>query len=107
MSSETVREFHSLMLPHKAKVNGEQEIFWVEKGSGIPLVLCHGWPEIWYCWRHQIEHLSSKYRVIAVDLRGFGQSSCPADIEDYRMECITADLIGLLDYLSVSMKNRS
>lgn len=89
------------MIPHKARVNGSQELFWVEAGQGIPVILCHGWPEIWYSWRHQIQCLKKSYRVIAVDNRGFGQSSCPPNVEDYKLEHITQDLIGLLNYLNV------
>jgi pimeloyl-ACP methyl ester carboxylesterase len=39
------------------------------------LVLVHGWPEFWYAWRHQLGALSTNYRVIAVDMRGFGRTT--------------------------------
>ena len=59
------------MKARKAKVNGEQEVFWMESASnGHPVILCHGWPELWYSWRHQIEFLKPFYRVIALDIVG-------------------------------------
>ena len=51
------------------------------KGEG-PLILCvHGWPELWYSWRHQLEHFAARgYKVAAMDVRGYGGSSKPPEI---------------------------
>ena len=70
----------------------------VDEGSGPPVVLCHGFPELSYSWRHQIPALAAAgYRVLAPDQRGYGQSSRPEAIEDYDIEHLTGDIVGLLD----------
>ena len=62
-------------------------------GDG-PVVLCvHGWPELAHSWRHQIAHLSSRgYRVAAMDVRGYGGSSAPPEIERYRLKELASDV---------------
>ncbi len=71
-----------------------------EQGDGPAVVLCHGFPELWYSWRHQIGALANAgYHVIAPDMRGYGQSDRPAAIEEYDIIHLTDDLIGLLDAL--------
>ena len=62
-----------------ADANGIR-IHYVEQGEGTPVVLIHGFPELWYSWRHQIPALADAgYRAIAVDVRGYGQSGRPAE----------------------------
>lgn len=64
------------------------------------IVLVHGWPESWYSWRHQIPALAEAgYHVIAPDMRGYGKSDKPADVEDYDILDTTSDIVGLLDAL--------
>lgn len=53
------------------------KIHFVEDGTGPAVFLLHGWPETWLAWRHVIPELSKKFRVIAPDLRGLGESSKP------------------------------
>ncbi len=68
-------------------------------GDGPPVVLCHGFPELWYSWRHQLGALGDAgYRVFAPDLRGYGASSVPAEVADYGSDKLTGDLCGLLDH---------
>ncbi len=68
-------------------------------GAGHPVVLCHGWPEHAFSWRHQIAPLvDAGYHVIVPNQRGYGRSSRPADVEDYAIEHLTGDLAGLLDH---------
>lgn len=76
------------------------EVFEAGKENyGNPIILCHGWPEIAYAWRHQIQPLvEAGYHVIAPNQRGFGQSSKPANVEDYDIEHLTSDLTSLLDH---------
>jgi pimeloyl-ACP methyl ester carboxylesterase len=68
--------------------------------DGTPVVLCHGFPELWYSWRYQLEALGDAgYRALAPDLRGYGGSSHPkGDIADYGSDRLTGDLCGLLDH---------
>src|SRR5919197_4689233 len=73
----------------------------VEAGPPTPgplVVLCHGFPDLAYTWRHQIPALAAAgYRVVAPDMRGYGASSRPDDVEAYDADTVAADLIGLLD----------
>ena len=81
------------------ETNGVQ-LHTVEAGEpGAPVVvLAHGFPELAYSWRHQIPALAAAgYHVVAPDLRGYGRSTRPADIADYNVAELSADLIGLLD----------
>jgi epoxide hydrolase A/B len=72
-----------------------------EAGTGTPVLLAHGFPELAYSWRHQIPALAAAgCRVIAPDQRGYGRSSRPTAIEDYDVEHLTGDLVGLLDELN-------
>ncbi len=67
-----------------------------------PLVLCHGWPELAFSWRHQIKALSQAgIRVIAPDQRGFGATDRPEAVEAYDIEHLTGDLVGLIDHLDI------
>ncbi|MFN2616511.1 MAG: alpha/beta fold hydrolase [Thermoleophilaceae bacterium] len=80
-------------------VNGV-ELHVAELGDGPPVVLCHGFPELWYSWRHQLPALAEGgYRVLAPDMRGYGGSSVPSEVESYDVLTLCGDLIGLLDDL--------
>jgi pimeloyl-ACP methyl ester carboxylesterase len=71
-----------------------------EAGEGPAVVLCHGFPELAYSWRLQIPALAAAgYRVIAPDMRGFGGSSAPQEVEAYDVLSLCGDMIGLLDAL--------
>uniref|UniRef100_A0A3B5LTM0 AB hydrolase-1 domain-containing protein n=1 Tax=Xiphophorus couchianus TaxID=32473 RepID=A0A3B5LTM0_9TELE len=60
---------------------------YVEMGSGPPVLLCHGFPESWYSWRYQIPALAAAgFRVLALDMKGYGESTAPPDIEEYSQE---------------------
>ncbi|GAB5589467.1 Bifunctional epoxide hydrolase 2 [Umbelopsis nana] len=66
------------------------------------LLLLHGFPDLWFGWRHQIPFLASKgYRVIAPDLRGYGGTSSPESYEVYGHKTVSDDLVALLDYLQI------
>jgi pimeloyl-ACP methyl ester carboxylesterase len=56
---------------------GDVRLHYVTAGSGPAVVLIHGWPQTWYMWRHIMPGLAEKYRVVAPDLRGLGDSSKP------------------------------
>ena len=72
----------------------------VEQGTGPLVILCHGFPESWYSWRHQIQALAEAgYRVVAPDMRGYGQTDQPDAVEAYSMLHLVGDMVGLLDAL--------
>lgn len=72
----------------------------VIEGTGPTVILVHGFPESWYSWRRQIPVLAAAgYRVVAVDVRGYGRSGKPARVEDYRMLRLAADMAALVDAL--------
>ena len=74
----------------------------VEAGHGFPVLLCHGFPELWYSWRHQIHALADAgFHVIAPDQRGFGETDAPAPIEAYSIHYLVGDLTSLLDALGL------
>ena len=74
----------------------------VEAGSGFPVLLCHGFPEIWYSWRHQIRALANAgFHVIVPDQRGYGETDAPQPIEAYTIHHLVGDLTGLLDALGI------
>jgi pimeloyl-ACP methyl ester carboxylesterase len=74
----------------------------VDHGTGPAVVLCHGFPELAFSWRHQVLALAEAgYRVLAPDMRGYGGSSRPASPDDYVMPTLCADMAGLLDAAGV------
>jgi soluble epoxide hydrolase / lipid-phosphate phosphatase len=73
-----------------------------EAGAGFPVVFCHGFPELWYSWRHQIDALAKAgFRAIAPDMRGYGDTDAPADPAAYTSRVVAADIAGLLDALGL------
>ncbi|NNM76759.1 alpha/beta hydrolase [Sphingomonas sp. ID1715] len=80
--------------------NGDVTLNVAVEGEG-PLILCvHGWPELWYSWRHQLSHFSALgYKVAALDVRGYGGSARPQPIEAYTMRNIASDLAAIIDAL--------
>ena len=71
-----------------------------EAGAGYPVVLLHGFPELAHSWRHQLPALAEAgFHAIAPDLRGYGRSDQPAEIEAYGLLTLVDDVIGLLDAL--------
>ena len=72
---------------------------YAEAGDGNPLVLLHGWPQHWWCWRHLIGPLAERYRVICPDWRGMGWSE--GGDSGYTWHGMARDLIDLLDQIGV------
>jgi epoxide hydrolase 4 len=84
-------------LTHRTVSVGSTDLHVVEGGSGPAVVLVHGFPEFWYSWRNQIPALiRAGFRAIALDLRGYGESSKPRAIDDYRLPAIVDDIAGLI-----------
>uniref|UniRef100_H2L852 AB hydrolase-1 domain-containing protein n=1 Tax=Oryzias latipes TaxID=8090 RepID=H2L852_ORYLA len=74
----------------------------VEMGCGPPVLLCHGFPESWYSWRFQIPALAAAgFRVLALDMKGYGESTAPPDIEEFSQEQLCKDLITFLDKMAI------
>lgn len=87
--------------PTLVAVNGvDLEVFEAGKeNKGNPVVLCHGWPEHAFSWRHQVPALvAAGYHVIVPNQRGYGNSSRPEDVTAYDIEHLTGDLVALLDH---------
>uniref|UniRef100_UPI00398EF4CC epoxide hydrolase 4-like n=1 Tax=Pristiophorus japonicus TaxID=55135 RepID=UPI00398EF4CC len=63
------------------------------------MLLLHGFPEFWYSWRYQLREFKSEYRVVAVDLRGYGDSDSPPNRGDYKLECLLADVRDIIEAL--------
>jgi soluble epoxide hydrolase/lipid-phosphate phosphatase len=85
--------------------NGETTHYY-EGGSkhSLPLIFLHGWPDIAETWKHQLSHLSTgaKYRVIAPDMRGYGDSSAPAHKEAYALEALVAEMVDFAAKLGIN-----
>jgi pimeloyl-ACP methyl ester carboxylesterase len=85
------------------EIGGGLHLHTVEQGSGPLVVFCHGFPELGYSWRHQLEPLvDAGYRVAIPDMLGFGDSSQPAEVEAYSAANIAGGLLGLVDALGES-----
>ena len=73
-----------------------------DQGSGPTVLLCHGFPECWYSWRHQLTALAEAgLRVIAPDMRGYGRTEQPTEIDQYTLLHSIGDMVGLLDAMGV------
>jgi len=73
-----------------------------EQGKGPLIILCHGFPECWYSWRHQLPALAKAgFRAVAPDLRGYGHSDRPEEVEKYTILHDIGDIVGLVGALGV------
>jgi pimeloyl-ACP methyl ester carboxylesterase len=89
-------------LKHQFATTNGIRMHYVEQGSGPLVVLCHGWPESWYSYRHQIPALAAAgFRVVAPDQRGYGQTDKPQPIESYNILNLVGDIVGLVNGLGV------
>src|SRR6202045_2702305 len=71
-----------------------------EAGTGPLVVLCHGFPESWYSWRHQLPALAEAgFHAVAPDMRGYGRTDRPEAIDQYTILHLVGDVVGLLDVL--------
>jgi pimeloyl-ACP methyl ester carboxylesterase len=82
---------------HIVETNGSR-MHVAEQGSGPTVLLCHGFPECWYSWRHQLAALAAAgFHAIAPDMRGYGQTDAPLELERYTLLHLVGDMVGLLD----------
>ncbi|MSQ15641.1 MAG: alpha/beta fold hydrolase [Dehalococcoidia bacterium] len=82
----------------KARID-DLELEYIDKGAGLPVVFIHGFPYNKTMWASQIDALSDRYRVVAPDLRGHGESAAP--VGPYLMEVLAYDVKRLLDHLNI------
>lgn len=88
------------MIQHRFVETNGIRMHIAEEGSGPLVLLCHGWPESWYSWRHQIKALSEAgYHAVAPDQRGYGQTDRPGAIDQYTLLNMVGDVVGLLGAL--------
>ncbi len=67
-------------------------------GDGTPVILLHGFPEPWFCWRHQVDALAAAgCRMLIPDQRGYNTSDKPEEVAAYALDVLTADVLGLMD----------
>ncbi len=82
-----------------AQINGIR-MHYAEQGAGPLVVLVHGFPESWYSWRRQLPAIAAAgFRVVAPDMRGYGQTDVPADIASYTIMHLVGDVTGLVEAL--------
>jgi pimeloyl-ACP methyl ester carboxylesterase len=89
--------------PKMVKTNGiDMAVYEAGPKDGVPVVFCHGFPELAFSWRYQIKALADAgFHVLAPDQRGYGLTSRPEKIEDYDMKHLTGDLAGMLDAFGI------
>ena len=87
-------------LQHRfAQINGIR-MHYAEQEPGPLVVLVHGFPESWYSWRHQMPAIAAAgFRVVAPDMRGYGQTDAPSEIASYTIMHLVGDVTGLVDAL--------
>src|SRR6202049_383946 len=88
----------AMLVEHRCVESNGIKIHIAEAGAGPLVLLCHGFPESWYSWRHQIKALSEAgYHVIAPDMRGYGQTDRPNAIDQYSLFHLVGDMVGLVN----------
>ena len=94
MTAVALDDFEAALIP-----TGETDIFVRRAGSGPPLLLLHGFPQTHLMWRDVAPRLASRYTVVCADLRGYGQSGCPASTPDhapYAKRAMAADMVAAM-----------
>ena len=86
-------------LDHQYLDTGDVTLHLACAGEGPLVVLCHGYPGLWYSWRHQLPAIAAAgYRVVAMDSRGYGRSSRPVGREHYSLDKTSADVLAVFDH---------
>src|SRR5246500_2479599 len=89
-----------LNLKHRFVEANGLRIHIAEQGEGPVVLLCHGFPESWHSWRHQLSALAEAgFRAVAPDMRGYGKTDRPEPIDQYTLLHLVGDMVGLLDAL--------
>jgi pimeloyl-ACP methyl ester carboxylesterase len=94
-----VRSTRRLLAALRIDANGIR-LHFAEMGEGPLVVLCHGFPECWYSWRHQLAALAAAgFHAVAPDMRGYGQSDRPEAVDQFTLLHLIGDMVGVLDAL--------
>ena len=87
-------------ITHRTVETNGVRIHLAEAGQGPLVLMCHGFPESWYSWRHQLKALADAgFRAVAPDMRGYGETDRPEEIEKYTLFHLVGDMVGVLDAL--------
>jgi len=87
-------------IQHRQVKVGSLSMHIAEAGKGPLVLLCHGFPECWYSWRHQLVALAEAgYHAVAPDMRGYGRTDAPLRVDEYTVFHLVGDLTGLMDQL--------
>ncbi|KAK3833800.1 MAG: Alpha/Beta hydrolase protein [Linnemannia elongata] len=98
------QEHDSASFKHKYAIAGGYKYHFVEEGNPADpvLLLIHGFPDLWYGWRHQIKVFAEKgYRVIAIDCLGYGETDAPEELSKYSLKSVAGQIRDLLDVLEI------
>ncbi|MDY6796819.1 MAG: alpha/beta hydrolase [Actinomycetota bacterium] len=69
---------------------------YVTAGEGPLMLMLHGFPEFWYSWRHQIDVMAERFKVVAPDMRGYNQTEKPVGVDNYQLSSLMDDVAGLI-----------
>jgi pimeloyl-ACP methyl ester carboxylesterase len=83
----------------EAVSDGGVKIHYATLGSGPLVVMIHGFPDFWYTWRDQMDALSDKFQVVAIDQRGYNLSDKPKGVENYELRLLVADVAAVIRHL--------
>jgi pimeloyl-ACP methyl ester carboxylesterase len=87
-------------LKHRVVETNGIRMHLAEQGEGPLVLMCHGFPESWYSWRHQLGALAEAgFHAVAPDMRGYGQTDRPEQIDQYTLLHLIGDMVGVLDAL--------
>src|ERR1700752_2963442 len=87
-------------ITHRFVISNGIRMHCAEAGTGPLVLMCHGFPESWYSWRHQLTGLANAgFHAVAPDMRGYGQTDAPQEIDQYTMFRLVGDMVGLVDAL--------
>ncbi|HAZ56309.1 MAG TPA: epoxide hydrolase, partial [Acidimicrobiaceae bacterium] len=87
------------LVRHDVDAHGTR-IHVAEVGEGPMVLFVHGFPESWYSWRHQLPAVAAAgYRAVAIDVRGYGSSECPSEVDAYRLVNLVGDCVGVVEAL--------
>src|SRR5882762_7060037 len=79
--------------------SGGVKIHYASLGKGPLVVMIHGFPDFWYSWRNQMEGLSDRFQVVAIDQRGYNLSDKPKGVENYDVKLLVGDVLAVIKTL--------